>query len=236
MFSTTCCFDSTSHAATNTAPTAPDGSTHSTTCSTVDPDRLEDQRREPEQHATAERNEHVVDDPLAGEADEVHPPLVRAERAAHVREGDREPEHDGQMGRDEDLGGRVRVVRVEVGHERDEHERRGRQHPSPGVEPAPAGEVPGEDRQHEQRDVSKQPGRLLVGEVRGEACDLDRGGRAQGEERAPPATCSTGAPARPRRSGRAASTGGPGARARTPATVCRGPPSASRPRGTPRRL
>ncbi len=31
MFSTTRCFDSTSHAATTTAPATPDGSTHSTT-------------------------------------------------------------------------------------------------------------------------------------------------------------------------------------------------------------
>ena len=31
MFSTTCCFDSTSHAATITAPATPDGSTHSIT-------------------------------------------------------------------------------------------------------------------------------------------------------------------------------------------------------------
>ncbi len=33
MFSTTCCFDSTSHAATTTAPAAPDGITHFATCS-----------------------------------------------------------------------------------------------------------------------------------------------------------------------------------------------------------
>ena len=139
MFSTTCCLDSTSHAATITAPAAPDGSTHSKTLLDVDPDRLEDQRGEPEQHAATERDEHVVDEPLAGEAHEVHAPLVRSERAAHVRVGDREPQHDGQMGRDEQLGGRVRVVRIEVDHERSERERRGHQQPSAGRRAAAGG-------------------------------------------------------------------------------------------------
>ena len=37
MFSTTRCFDSTSQAATTTAPAAPDGSTHSMTRSTSTP-------------------------------------------------------------------------------------------------------------------------------------------------------------------------------------------------------
>ena len=37
MFSTTCCLDSTSHAATITAPAAPAGSTHWKTCSTSTP-------------------------------------------------------------------------------------------------------------------------------------------------------------------------------------------------------
>ena len=37
MFSTTRCFDSTSHAATTTAPAAPDGITHSKTRSTSTP-------------------------------------------------------------------------------------------------------------------------------------------------------------------------------------------------------
>jgi hypothetical protein len=86
------------------------------------------------------------------------------------------------MGGDEQLGGRVRPVRVEVDHERDEHERGGRQRPSPGVELPPASEVPGEDRQHEQRDVPQQPVGFLVGEVSSEAGDLDRGGRRQGED------------------------------------------------------
>ena len=43
------------------------------------------------------------------------------------------------------------------------------------------GEVPGEERQHEQPDVAQQPDRFLVGEVRQETGDLDRDGRARGE-------------------------------------------------------
>jgi hypothetical protein len=68
MFSTTCCFDSTSHARRQHPLDDPLGE--------VGPDRLEDQRGESEQDAAAERDERVVDDPLAGEADEVHAPLV----------------------------------------------------------------------------------------------------------------------------------------------------------------
>ncbi len=86
------------------------------------------------------------------------------------------------MERDEDLGGRVRTVRVEVDHERGEHERRRRQHPLSGCELPPAGEVPGEERQHEQAEVPREPGRLLVGEAGSEACDLDRDGRGHGED------------------------------------------------------
>lgn len=147
----------------------------------VGPDRLEDQRGEPDQHATAERDEHVVDDPLAGEADEVHAPLVRSDRAAHVRVGDREPQHDGQMERDEDLGGRARTVRVEVDHERKKRERRGRQHPSPDVELPSLGEVTSEERQHKQADVAEQPSRFLFRKLSSEACQLNRDARSQGE-------------------------------------------------------
>ena len=51
-----------------------------------------------------------------------------------------------------------------------------------------AGEVPREERQHEQTGVPKQPARLLVGEVGGEARDLDDDGRSHGEgERLEPA-------------------------------------------------
>ena len=86
------------------------------------------------------------------------------------------------MDRDELLGRRVRVPRVEVDHERGERERRRGQRPLPGVELPPAGEVPGEERQHEETEVAREPGRLLVGEVRSEACDLDRDSSGHGED------------------------------------------------------
>ena len=90
---------------------------------------------------------------------------------------------------DEDLGVRVRTPRVEVDHERSEHERCRHQHPLPDVELPLAGEVRGKKRQHDQADVPRQPGRLLVvGEAGSEACDLDRDGRGHGEgERHEPA-------------------------------------------------
>ena len=75
----------------------------------VDPRGLEDRSGQTHEHAAPERDQHVVDEPFAREADEVHAPLVRSDRAAHVRVGDDEPQHDGQMERDEGLGGRVRV-------------------------------------------------------------------------------------------------------------------------------
>jgi hypothetical protein len=80
-------------------------------------DGVEDEGGQAEQHAATERDEDVVDEPLAGEPDEVHPPLVRPDRPAHVRHGDHEPQHDGQMERDERLDGVVAAARNEVHHD-----------------------------------------------------------------------------------------------------------------------
>ena len=48
-------------------------------------------------------------------------------------------------------------------------------------------EVPGEERQHEERGVPRQPGRLVVGEAGSDAGDLhrDRRGNREGERRKP---------------------------------------------------
>ena len=148
----------------------------------VDARGLEDSRGQPHEHAAAERDQHVVDEPLAREADEVHASLVRAERAAHVRVRDDEPQHDGQVNRGQHLGVRVRIPRIEVHEERGERERRGRERPAAQVELPPAREVAGEERQHEETEVPREPRRLLVGEVRGEAGDLERDGRAEAEQ------------------------------------------------------
>jgi hypothetical protein len=86
------------------------------------------------------------------------------------------------MERDEDLGVRVRIPRVEVDYERSEHERRRRQHQLPGVEVPSAGEVPGKERQHEQAGVPRQPCWFFVREAGSEACNLDRERRSRGED------------------------------------------------------
>jgi hypothetical protein len=44
------------------------------------------------------------------------------------------------------------------------------------------GEVAREEREHEQGAVPEQPRRFLVGELRGEACDLQRDARGHGED------------------------------------------------------
>ena len=87
------------------------------------------------------------------------------------------------MERDEDLGVGVRTVRIEVDQESGEHERHRRQHPVPSVELPSSGEVHGEERQHDEADVPHEPGRfLVVGEARGESCNLDRNGRTRSKD------------------------------------------------------
>ena len=62
------------------------------------------QRRQGQEHAAPEGDQHVVDEPFAGEADEVHAPLVRPQDTAHVRVGDDEPQHHGQMSGHQQFG------------------------------------------------------------------------------------------------------------------------------------
>ncbi len=108
---------------------------------------------------------------------------MRTDRAAHVRKCDYEPERDGQAERDEDLGVGVRIPRVDVDHERRERERRRCQHPSADVDLPSVSEVRGEERQHEQAEVPREPARFFVREIGSEARDLDRdsGGGGKGE-------------------------------------------------------
>ena len=58
---------------------------------------VEDERRQGQEHAAPKGDQHVVDEPFAGEADEIHAPLVRSQDTAHVRVGNNEPQHHGQM-------------------------------------------------------------------------------------------------------------------------------------------
>ena len=72
--------------------------------------------------------------------------------------------------------------RVEVDHERSEHERCREQRPLPGGELPLTGEVGGKKRQHDQTRVPRQPGWLVVvGEPGSESCDLDRDRRSHRE-------------------------------------------------------
>src|SRR4029453_3705287 len=101
MFSTTRCLDSTSQAATTTPAAPPPGSPPrgirpGGVPAAAPPRRLEDPGGQGHQPAAAECHQHVVDEPLAREADEVHAPLVRSDRPAHVRERDHKPGADGQ--------------------------------------------------------------------------------------------------------------------------------------------
>ena len=79
MFSMTLCLASTSQAAMTTAPTAPQGRIQDL----QEPlrrqaDGAEDEHGEHHQHAAAEGDEDVVDEPLAGEAHVVHALVVIA--------------------------------------------------------------------------------------------------------------------------------------------------------------
>ena len=159
MFSTTLCLASTSHPATTTAATAPQGSSHcETKTSGVDPDGLEGAEHERDQHAAAEGDEDEVDEPFAGEADEVHAPARRAPVVGHIGQTDHEPQRDRQV----DAGQRPATAslgeRVDVGRHGAEREQR-HQDPdqrAPGL-PAPGqeGRQPGQREQAEVRRVER---------------------------------------------------------------------------------
>ena len=91
----------------------------------VDPDALEHHHHERREDAAAEGDQHVVDEELAREADEVHAALDLAPAAAGVRDAHDEPERDRQVQRRERLGGALRLERIDVG----EHGRRDERQP-----------------------------------------------------------------------------------------------------------
>ena len=147
----------------------------------------------PREDAAAERDQPVVEAPLAGEAHEVHALVVGAPVAGCVGEPDHQPQQDGQVQRREHLGvGYVGAwfERVDVDDHHGRDERRSQQGQAPRVQPALPGEVSGQERQHQQAEVAcvelvevlefetEQLGRL----------DRDRGRarqRAHGDELAP---------------------------------------------------
>ena len=77
-------------------------------------DRGQDQHGQPDQHGAAQGDECVVDDPLAGEADEVHAAGLGSQLSPDVGDSDDEPEHDGEVDRDEGFGAGSGGVREQV--------------------------------------------------------------------------------------------------------------------------
>ncbi len=125
MFSITLCFASTSQEATTTAPTAPHGISHDwKNGSGSMPMASNMARRECREHAAAERDQHVVDEELAREADEVHAALDLAPAAAGVRDADDEPQRYRQVERGQHLGRAVGLERIDVGEHGGRDERR----------------------------------------------------------------------------------------------------------------
>ena len=126
MFSITLCLASTSQEATRTAPAAPHGKQPRLDERLgVDPDGVEHHHHERREDPAAEGDQHVVDEELAREADEVHAARDLAPAAAGVRDTHDEPERDRQVQRGERLGGAVRLERIDVGEDgrRDERQR-----------------------------------------------------------------------------------------------------------------
>ena len=152
----------------------------------VDTDRLEDRSGEQEQHPAAERDEHVVDEQLAREPDEIHaggavPPVPRG-----VGDTDDQPQRDRKMEREEGFGVTALCEGIDV---RDHGG-----HPVCFLHPQLGHAVePGLPRGHgrhnrEERDLVDEPGDL--GRVHDRPPQLPRrGGNAQ--ELAPILRCVT---------------------------------------------
>ena len=123
----------------------------------VDPDGGEDPGGGAGQHSAAERDQTEVDDPLAGEAHEVHALGVGPPVAAGVSQPDGQPQQDGQVQRGQHLCVRrvpPAVERVDVDDHRGCGERPGQQAQHEPAEPALPGEVAGQEREHQQADVA----------------------------------------------------------------------------------
>ena len=117
----------------------------------IDSNSTDHERRE---HAAAERDQHVVDEELAGEADEVHAARDLAPAAARVRDPHDQPERDRQVQRRQRLGGALRLERIDVGEDGGGHERHRQPTERAGVEPSFPGEVAGQQGQDEEAEVA----------------------------------------------------------------------------------
>ena len=183
MFSMTLCFASTSQDPTMTAPIAPHGISQLLGQPLgVHPDGVEHHQREGGEHAAAERDEHVVDEQLAGEPHEVHAPAAGEPAAPDVGDADDEPQGDRQMQRGQHLGIAACREREDIGENGRGREGQRQPHAGHDVEPALPGEVAREQRQHEQAGVASVERLVTAAELKTEQRrHLDGHRRGDGE-------------------------------------------------------
>ena len=117
----------------------------------VDSDGLENHQRKPREDAAAEGDQHVVDEELARESNEVHAAGHLAPAGARIRDAHREPKRHRQMQRRKRFGGAeldVAVLgeRIDVGEDSPGDECRRQPAERTGVELPLPGEVAGQER------------------------------------------------------------------------------------------
>ncbi len=142
----------------------------------VDADGIEDLRREGHQDPAAKRNQHVVDNELAGEADEVHAPRHLAPAAARISDAHDEPERDRQVQRGKRLGVAVRRERIDIGEERGGNERCREPTGSLRVQPPFPHEIARQQRQDEEAEVARVESLMRVQGDSKKRRQLDRHG------------------------------------------------------------
>ena len=147
----------------------------------VDPDALEEHHHERREDAAAERDQHVVDEELPGEADEVHAALDLAPAAAGVRDPHDQPERDRQVQRRQRLGGALRLERIDVGEDGGRDERRRQPTDRAGIQPSFPREVAGQQGQDEETQVAGVELGVLVQLHAEERRHLDGHGRRHRE-------------------------------------------------------
>src|SRR5215210_2485844 len=130
----------------------------------VDPDGLEDHRHERREDAAAEGDQHVVDEQLAREPNEVHAAAHLAPSAARVRDAHHQPERDRQVQRREHLGVAAQVPseRVDVGDYARRDEREDQPAESAGADPPLPDEIAGQEGQHEETNVAGVEAGVLI--------------------------------------------------------------------------
>ena len=122
---------------------------------------------------------HVVDEQLAREPDEVHAARDLAPAATGIRDTHHQPERDRQVQRRQHLGVAVRGEGIDVGEDSRRDERHGQPAQRAGVEPPFPGEIPGQERQHEEAQIAGVEAFVLVQTDPEERRHLDGHGRRQ---------------------------------------------------------